>query len=573
MTWRKLELKVPDVGTGTLADLIVKIKELVKDLVDVLEFILTILAAADDPYVAALKAFIDTLKSVVEGFLEDVGGYTLYVPIRKRLMTNFLGLGDITPSWAGQLGIFGAENSPINPDDPLLNQFLVNANRYNGGNAGFFKTVVESLYDEGDVNRPEFLDPDDYVGGVVLVMGTDFDPLGFLDDIWKLSGIFDAPDTTPKVPRPTGLQARTLQGISNGEFSTLLLWDPPTVPTWTLTDLGGIILFPSRYAVLRGRNTTGALSAHSVIDLMGTRNLSTGNTFSNGNMEVIHEGEYDISKVSYLDENITAVADDSFYYAIAWKLTAYEPLAPILEGGGTELDYWYISNVVRVVPYATIPASTPPDWYRTPSIADLFPQFAALLRKLVAQIEAFASKLLGASDLLEQYIAFLKNEIARYEAIVNEILDELAKLEAKFDLPTAGVYTRTFKGQGGNNYFIADLARSLNGSDSTAPPFHKGDEFVMGVVILTGGPEIQVDALISGLSWIFGSASEDGMDEMLSELSSAVGRMEKTMFGPDMRPTSVTSTKTEFDPAMCPLTSCNQPEFEPATFGKNMRVI
>lgn len=572
MTWRKLELSVPDVGTGTLADLIEKIKELVETLVTALEFILTILAAADDPYVAALKSLINALKSVVEGFLEDVGGYTLYVPIRKRLMTNFLGLGDVTPSWAGELGIFGAEHSPINPDDTLLNEFLVKANRYNGGNPGFFKTVVESLYDEGDVNRPEFFDPDDYVGGIVLVMGTDFDPLGFLDDIWKLGGIFDAPDTTPKVPRPKGLQARTLQGISAGEFSTLLLWDPPEVPMWTLTDLGGIILYPSRYAVLRGRNTTGALSAGSVVDLMGTRTLSTGSTFSNGDMEVIHEGEYDISKVSYLDEGITAAADDSFYYAVAWKLTAYDALAPVVEGGGTELDYWYISNVVRAVPYATIPASTPPDWYRTPSIADLFPQFAALLRRLVAQIEAFASKLLGASDLLEQYITFLKNEVARYEALVNEILDELAKLEAKFDLPTAGIYTRTFKGQGGNDYFIADLAQSLNGSDSTAPPFNKGDEYVMGVVILTGGPEVQVDALISGLSWIFGSASEDGMDEMLAELSSAVGRMEATTFGADMRPTTETATKTEFDPAMCPLTSCNAPTTEASTFGPDMKV-
>lgn len=573
MAWKKLEISVPDVGTGNLTDLIDKIKKFLEALIGILDTILMFLAALTDPLTAIIKKLIEKLKEVVEGFLEDLGGYMLFVPIRKRIKTNFLGLGDVTPSWAGELGVFGQPSSAVDPDDGPLNEFLVNANRYNGGNAGFFKTVVESLQDEGDVNRPQFLEEDDYVGGVVLVMGTDFDPLGFLDDIWKLSGIFDGPDLTPKVPRPKGLQARTIQGISNGGFTTLLLWEAPEVPVWSLEDLGGIILYPARYAIIRGRNTIGALGAGSVVDLMGKRDISIGDTFSNGDMEVIYEGEYDITKVSYLDEEISASKDDSFYYAVAWKLNAHNAGETITEGSGTEIDYWYISNVVRVTPFPTLPASTPPDWYRTPSIASIFPEFAAILRKLVAQIEAFASKLLGATDMLKAYVDFLKSEVARYEKIVSEILDSIAKLEAKFQLPTAGVYTRTFKGKGGNDFLISDLAASFLPDEANRPPFSRGDEYVTGVVLMTGGPESAVDGLISGLSWIFGGASNDGMDEMLAELGGVVDEIEDLQFGDDMRVTTEVTEEVEFDVAMCPLVECcNSTADSTPTFGANMKV-
>ena len=188
---------------------------------------------------------------------------------------------------------------------------------------------MDSLEDDGDMNRPQFYDENDYVGGVVLVMGTDFDPLGFLDDIWKFSGIFNGPDMMNKSPRPVDLSARTLQGLSietlqSGEkatFSTLLLWEPAEAPRWRLDDLDGVVVSPYRYAILRGKNTIGALSAGSVVDLMGSRELSEGDTF--GDMTVIHEDIYDITKTNYLDEHIESTTDDSFYYAVAWKLKAY----------------------------------------------------------------------------------------------------------------------------------------------------------------------------------------------------------------------------------------------------------
>jgi hypothetical protein len=231
--------------------------------------------------------------------------------------------------------------------------------------------------------------------------------------------------------------------------------------------------------------------------------------------------------------------------------------------------------VARVTPYPTIPASTPPDWYRTPSIASIFPEFAALLRKLLAQIDSFSAKLLGATDMLKDYVEFLKSEIARYEKIVNDVLDAVKRLTAKFQLPTAGIYLRSFQGKGGNSFLISDLAGSFLPSESSRPPFIKGDEYVTGAVIMTGGSQAAVNSLMSGLSWIFGgpTGSSDATSESLAEIDIALNAMESMEFETNMQPLTAapaTEPTTEFNVAMAPIQAEEQ---ETPQFGKDMKVL
>jgi len=600
MGWKKWELNLPDLSPAEdLAEIIDKIREYLETIVGILETILNFLVAFSDPLAEAIKSLIDAIKEVIEGFLEDVGLYVLHVPVRKRFMTNFLDLGDITPGWAGDLGIFGEgvadTDNPGNEDqikppwqDDSLNDFLVNANRYNGGNFGFFKTVVDSLYDNGDINRPQFFDEDDYIGGVVFLVGTNFDPLGFLDDIWKLFGLFDlGVDGVPKAPRPKNLQARAITPIikssansSGGTFSAYLEWDPMEVPITTLADLGGMILYPQRYAILRSKNNVNALSANSIPDLMGSRTLSQGDKFES--TEVIYEGPYDMAAVTHLDENIHAEPDDSFYYTVAWKLKGYNKDDNRLDSSaGKEYEYWYTSNVARVVPYPTLPASTPPDWIRTPSVASIFPQFAYFLRLMVAELEKLADKITGGLDLLKEYVDFLKSEINRYEALVNRILDAIEKLQIKFQLPDAGVYYRFFEGKGGNTFLIQDLALSLRESYKSAPPFHEGDEYVTGIVLLTGGPTASselgegvssgkesVKTLITLLGWLFGSGSSK-LTPVLENLDTAVNQIEEKYFEEDM---SVGSPPPPSELDLAP-TLCEEPQPAPQkTFNSDMSI-
>ncbi len=575
MTWNKLEITTPDFGADGLAQIVDKLRETLEALVGILELVLDFTGVLLDPLTAALKLLIDQIKAVVEQYLNDLGGYCLFVPIRKRLATNFLGVGDVTPSWADDLGVFASPTSPVDPLSPTLNEFLVDANRYNGGNVGFFKTIFESLSDEGDTNRPQFHEEADWVGGYVLVMGTTKGPLDLLDDIWKLSGLFGGPTLVSKIPKPTGLQARAIQGITNKKFSTLLLWDLLDVPVFTLPDLGGTILVPDRYAVLRGKNTVGLLTADNVVDLTGKRDLTKGETFYSGDMVVVEEADWDISIGSYVDEDIPATADDVFYYVVCWKLEALGDGDVPGDFNGVRLDYWHISNVARVTPYPTLPASTPPDWVRTPSIASIFPEFASVLNKIVAQIEAFSSKLTGMADMLKDYIAFLKAEIARYEIMVSDIIDAIAKLSFKFVVPDAGVYIRPFKGQGGNDFFLADLAASFSGGEKGTPPFRKGDEYVTGAVIMVGGEEHIVDSFMSGLSWIFGGPPEptDLLYGLLGSAGLAVAAIEEQVFTPSMETEDTEVPESgevkTFDIAMNPIEA--NPEETPQ-FGKDMKV-
>ena len=199
-----------------------------------------------------------------------------------------------------------------------------------------------------------------------------------------------------------------------------------------------------------------------------------------------------------------------------------------------------------------------------------------MLRKLVAQIEAFSLKLTNPANALSDYVAFLKSEILRYEAIVNGILDDVARIQSLFKMPQAGVYARTFKGQGGNDFFITDLANSFLPSEPTRPPFTRGTEYVTGVIIMAGGPQAAIDGLITGLNWIFGTQSSTASeeDEVMSQLGKALDEVEEAFFGDDMQQVEEPEEDEpeEFDLAMNPL-SRQEDEVEPAVFGPNMEPL
>jgi len=560
--WKAFEthLKQPDLSG--LIKIIDMSREVLNQLVNFLEKLLTFAGALDDPLVALLQKVITELRETLEGLLDDAGGYVLHVPVRKKLMSKFFGIGtgDVSLSWAGRLGIFGQETSPIGYNDPALTQFLVDANRYNGGNVGFFKTVVDSLYDEGDLSRPQFLSEEDYIGGLTLIMGTSADPLGFLDDIIQFGAMFGnslGAKTMPKSPRPKNLKAYTTKGLQANNFDVMLTWDTMEVPVYTLPDLGGLILYPERYAIIRGKNTVEALSAKSVVDLVATRQLTQGLTCNGNSYEVIYEGPYTMTDVTYLDKDITAEYDDSFYYAVAWKLKAYNNNDVQDDEHGIDVDYWNISNVVRVVPYVSLPESTPPNWHRTSALADIFPAIAKLMRRLLTQVEMMESRVTGAAQFYQNYIDFLKREIYRYESILNDLLNDMEQLLQAFHMPNAGIYARTFHGLGGNDFFIADLAKSLLSTEEGSPPFHRGDEYVTGTIILAGGPEKVVKGLLKGLEFILGmdTTENEELSNMLNDLSTPLESLEDIQFNSSLQKGATPVKAPDFNPAMV-LTEC-----------------
>ncbi len=540
--WGKLELIVPDLTPlEELANWIDGIKEFLSVIVSLLETILTFLGALADPLAAIIQAVIDKIKEAISSLLEDVGIYGILIPNNKRFYTSFMGLGDITPPKITKL--FPPDQGLNDPNiTPEQRRFLINANRYNGGNAGFYRTTLLSLHDQGDRNRPQFTSPNDWVGGLILLLGSAIDPFGFLDDLWTLKGLFGGlfeSNYLTKVPTAKGLTAEALtrpgpNGGSGGEFSVLLKWDSMDVPFSVLPDLGNTIIVPERQAIIMVKNDIQAATAQNVVQLMGTRDLEVGLTTASGNATVIFEDDFNISKVSHMHKVENVSMDDTYYFAIAYKNKGWKSGEDWQVVPGYEFGYWDTSNIARVSPFPTLPGSTPPDWIRTPSFADLFPDLAYLIRKITGKLEDLAARLLGPGDMFKKYIDFLKAEIARYEALVNDILDRIKKITEMLRTPkvAGGVYTRTFKGLGGNQYFLSDLATSLDEGYPNAPPFHRGDEFVSGVILMTGGSEAIVDVFGSLLGLIFGVNSEG--DDLIGSLGDAIDQLEEQCFGEDL---------------------------------------
>lgn len=535
--WGKLELTVPDFSAlDPLLEFIDQLKELLKKFADLLDALLTFLAGILDPLATLIQKLIDKLKELVESFLEDLGAYTILIPSGKRFMTTFMGLGDVTPPVSTHLFPEGPDlNDPnLTPEEQ---EFLINMNRYNGGNPAFYRTVLDSIHDKGDRNRPQFTSANDWIGGLVMMLGTNIDPFGFLDDLWSLKGLFGSLfDSTyvTTIPTAKGLTAEALTrpSTSGGKFTALLSWETMDTPFARLPDLGNTVLVPERQALIMVKNDISAATASNVVQLMGTRELTEGLEF--GNAKVIYEGVFDITKVSHLYEIPDADPDDTYYFALAYKNRVWRSDENWTVDPGYALGYWDTSNIARLVPFPVLPGSTPPDWIRTPSFGDMFPDLAYFLRRLLGVIEDYANRLLAVNDLWKKYVEFLRAEVDRYEALVNEILDRIKRLTEMLKLPnaTGGVYARVFKGVGGNQFFLSDLATSLSRSYPNAPPFHRGDEYVMGIIMLAGGNEALVDSFVGLLSLLFGIGSFDE-DNLMGSIGDALTAAEAKCFGDD----------------------------------------
>ena len=541
--WGKLEILTPDLTPlEEFSKFIDKLKEALQTIVTLLETILTFLAALTDPLATIIQEIIDTIKEAIESILEDIGLYGILIPNNKRFYTSFMGLGDVTPPAVTHL--FPPDQGLNDPNiSPEQKRFLLNANRYSGGNAGFYRTTLLSLHDKGDRNRPQFTSSEDWVGGIVMVLGSAVDPFGFLDDLWTLKGLFGSlfeSNYQSKIPTASGLKAEALtkpgpNGGSSGKFSVLLQWDSMDVPFTRIPDLGNAIVVPDRQAIIMVKNDVQAATAENVVQLLGTKELVEGYTTPSGNATVIFEDDFNISKVSHIYEITDVDVDDTYYFAVAYKNQAWKSGEDWTLVPGYDLGYWDTSNVARVNPFPTLPGSTPPDWIRTPSFADLFPDLAYLLRLMVAKLQDLANRILGPADMFKKYIDFLKAEIIRYEALVNDILDRIKRIVEMLKTPevAGGVYARMFKGKGGNQFFLSDLASSLDEGFPNAPPFHRGDEYVMGVILMAGGSEAIVDSfrlLLSLIFWLPDSPAED----LLESLGDAIDTLEEQCFGEDL---------------------------------------
>jgi hypothetical protein len=604
--WAKAQFITPKLTPlEKLNDLIDDIKKLLTLAVEWLEFYLNLVTTINNPLAAVIQQLIDELNAFLDSFLQDAGIYVLVVPLPRSFFPA--NDKDINPpnSMATELNyvetetplvgyqVKDAEALPQDPQEPLaaygenfisqgirqgrflqstLNSSLYNAfmgevQRKKNGNFGFYRTVVRSLQDRGDLQRPLFWDDDDYVAGMVMVAGWEdsIEAFWIMKDLWSTFSGFPHVSPYPEVPKPRDLKVNVLRTKKNVEFDALLSWKTHGVPLYYAGDAFQTMLIPDRIAIIRGTYVE-MMNARNVQDIFGTEELREGLTNIQGNAKVIKEGEYRNVMTTYLDQEVEATQDDTFYYAISWKFKAFGVKDVDFEEP-VDVDYFYISNVVRVVPYVSTSASTPPDWFRTPSLGDLIPPLSQLTNFISAIIESILSNLSNLSTGLQEYVDFLKDEIKRYETWINNILGLIQQINAILALPkSAGIYARRFSGYGGNHFFMADLAKSLTRNYPNAPPFHKGTEMVIGMVLMAGGKtRADVSKLEAYIDLLLGlpNPKRDKIIEDMEEVIDGADDIEDEVVddaeGPDLGQLPVNCSKTS---------NVNIPEF-----GNDMKVV
>lgn len=467
----------------------------------------------------ATAAALAALKASVSGLLNDTGVYVLLVPPRARV---------IMPAEAA--AILGATPVPNGTADALntttssaAGAALLQASRgASGGNAGFVRTVLESLDDLGDVNRP-VLPATAAVSGVYLVAGAaSFASL--LPFTNGLSAVLapGAPTSVdpPGLPVPQELSARlTSDGVR-------LQWRLPETPVDlpTLDTTARIV----EVAVIRGTSVS-LLSATTATELFNTSSLSVGleapgGTDASPAPKVL--ATLDPGTAYYVDTDALD-AGRAYYYVIAYRL-ALGAAADTAAGKGTDLGYTRFSNCVKVVtrsgslPLPRTGTGVPPDWRRTPRTVDLFPALGGALDSLVASIDSMAATTQGYGDFLKSVVAALQLQLQLFQRKSADLQRLSASLSALSALNAGGASMRTFSGTGGTAFLRSDLVAAFSDSSDPGRPAFDNNEFVAGAVILATTP-----AASALLSVLFGTAASalSPVQAALSKIDAELGSL------------------------------------------------
>lgn len=490
MAWQSLQLpKPPDAvtqGLEALSGAVDTATGAIEALVNVLDtlakFVPSGLSTADNLALEALKA----VQSSLESFLTAQGIYVLFVPPRPQIPIP----GEI----AERLSMYQPQQSGsdyLNSLAPTLEtQKLLQGSRLaTGGTGGFVRSVLESLDDVGDPNRP-VLATTDAVAGVYLVMGgSDAAVVGA--QALAMSQAFKGETATPQ-PSMTLIGAPNAQELRAQKTATgvRLTWALPGFSTGGFKDLvtQKQAARVTEVAVIRGTHPK-QLTAENVGALFGTTKLSKGTEAPGGTTARPAAKVIAVLKgfmTTYLDEE-KLEEETAYFYTIALRC-AFGSIAEVSQGKGKDGGYNTLSNTVKqwIPKGASGPArtsgGTPPDWFRTPRAVDIFPAMGKAMDTLMLQVQGMMAPLRGENAAVQSIIDGLRAQLAVYEARGAELQAVSKQLAALSAIPTAGVHMRSFAGTGGTAFLRKDLLQAFS-HDSNRPVYAPTD-FVAGIILL-----------------------------------------------------------------------------------------
>ena len=464
--------------------------------------------AAANLEAVTINTAVAAINSALNSLLSSAGLYLLPIPIRPKKViptvvaqaltaASFPNLPGIVDNAATALGVVAAPTLT----SPGARTYYTNSANALGGNAGYLRTVVESLADNGDANRPQ-LDNSQYVYYFALVAGAPI-AMTLANLLATLTNLFQSKTLAnglaiKGLPVPKDLRiVYTATGVLLEWSSAYGITSVPQLDTNALVD---------QYVILRSTSPR-LCTCKTYIDAVPgqqapTKGLVTG--FYN-DVTVVSVVDVDPTNVLYFNNKSvyydTSTLDTSkrYYYAVVYR-TKTGTIAELKAGKGTTLNYnsQPLSNVVMFYhtgKTTTKSSGVAPDWIRTKSLMDSVPALAQLLQLFEGFLTELAAINESYASVLATQISLLQAEVDAYVARITAFNNLLAQLLALTTLPVGvGLYVHSAEGVGGNNFLINDLTDALsNTADTSRPPFDN-NEYVAGSIVMITGPSLSVMA-------------------------------------------------------------------------------
>jgi len=458
-------------------------------IIPLLELLATFQSRQDLVATAAATA-LDAAARLLDDFIKDSAGHLLVVNPLKPF-----GRAVSAPNFqVTDLGYLPIQQIIRRPADTLIGD---------GGNYGMYRKIVESLYDQGDLSRPQ-MDPEAWVGGFIMVFGSDT-YLKLVQGLLRLQDIFGPTIPIPldgfTIPVPQNLKAKPVT-VSNRERVS-------GIPIITVEGVLGEPQTPPPYAVrlrwepeplLKRKPAFGnfeyTLESWSVFVKRGRERILPGETLED---HKVYEFPFIQADVPIVRQVLTTSAygmvvtdldpDEIYHIAVAYTVEVTDK-----ETGETETfepTFSSLSAQRRIAlseqaPVSQFLDSRPPDWIAIASPLAPFPPIRQALANIRAVIEVVRDTFADIDNELRGLISYIERRLQEVESIIAQIADGFGFLDNLFQGLDIGIWLATFEGRGGNPFFVKTLGDLLlDPTTENRPPFDNGDEILAAMVFLT----------------------------------------------------------------------------------------
>jgi hypothetical protein len=257
---------------------------------------------------------------------------------------------------------------------------------------------------------------------------------------------------------------------------------------------------------------------------------------SRASLEHAWDRYHDISYATETEAGVLTLSNDTIVEMMQ-KLKKIPDITLEIAGHTSSKDTHRISRVLEI-----LMAGAPPDWQALKSPIEIFPVLGQQLERLLAEVESVATRRVSTYSNIITTAA--DGVLASLQELTHRLHDLTLKLAtfsatALSDLP--GIYSTAFLGQGGTTFLLGELSNLLtNKSDDGRPPFDS-NEYVIGMVIVAGGPRIpDVQPTYELLKTLFNLPKFDSpLYTILNEIDALVTRTETYAFSADLVPVPV----------------------------------